>query len=125
MVEVSLTRFDNCGAIRTIAKLPQASSGFTYVGSLTIPFRAFSFVLKVQSEERGLTGLREAVLTDRQIAVDGTPAFNADDESFDSEFSQHPISRVRRALDHVTRTARVDAKIKALPAFTLPSSAIG
>ncbi len=127
IVEVSTLGCDNRGAIRTIAKVPQASSGFTYIGSLTIPFRAFSFVLKVQCEERGPTGLREAVLTDRQLAAGGALGpltVDADDESFDPGFAQHPVSRVRRALDHITRTARVDAPIKALPDFALPSGTV-
>jgi hypothetical protein len=39
-------------------------TGVTYLGSLTIPFRDFSFVIKVQCWEEGITGLREALLFD-------------------------------------------------------------
>ncbi|HEV7554343.1 MAG TPA: hypothetical protein VGO00_02745 [Kofleriaceae bacterium] len=68
--------------------------------------------------ENLLRVLREAVLNDRRIAEGGALALDTDDESFDPEFAKHPLSRVRRALHHVTKTARVDDPIKALPAFT-------
>jgi hypothetical protein len=46
----------------------------TYVGSLTIPFLDFSFVIKVQCEEKGATGIREAVLLDRRLESGEMPS---------------------------------------------------
>jgi len=33
-----------------------------YLGSLAIPFAEFSFILKIQCAERGITGIRETFL---------------------------------------------------------------
>ena len=46
VVDVALIRVDACDALRTIVTV-----GFTYVGSVTIPFRDFSFVLKIQAAD--------------------------------------------------------------------------
>lgn len=107
--------------------MPQPQSGLTYVASITIPSREFSFVLKVQCEERGATGIREAVLVDRLLGTGATPevsdgrmrapGFDPDNECFDAEFPMHPLSRARRAIQHVANTARVDGAIKTLPFF--------
>src|SRR4051794_29219746 len=56
LVETRLTTVAQCPAIRLILKSPQQPHGLTYVGSLTIPFRDFSYVLKVQCQELGPTG---------------------------------------------------------------------
>jgi hypothetical protein len=49
-------------AVRTVLSVPQQPSGRTYLGSLTVPFRDFSFVLKCQCAELGDTGIKEALL---------------------------------------------------------------
>src|SRR5438093_1256568 len=69
LVETSVLRLADCAGVRVIFKVPQQLSGLTYVGSLTIPFRAFSFVVKVQCEEQGLTGFREAALLNGRLAA--------------------------------------------------------
>ena len=53
LVEVSVVVAGECSAVRTILSVPQQPSGRTYVGSLTVPFRDFSFVIKCQCGERG------------------------------------------------------------------------
>jgi hypothetical protein len=100
-----------------------ATTWDTYVGSFIFPFRDFSFVLKVQCEERGITGVREAVIVDEKLASgelqidpdgkfmtgwmkdpnDATRASGlarslADDEEYDQRFADHPLSRARRFL---------------------------
>ena len=105
----------------------------TYVGSLTIPFRDFSFVLKVQCEEGSPTGFREAVLLDRRFEAGEAPSvsegrlhiqnWNPDDEGFDAKFPDHPVSRTRRVLDRMERSVQVDPDVRKRPAFTLPEGA--
>jgi hypothetical protein len=119
VIEASVFEVDGCRAIKTVAKVAQRNSGFTYLGSITIPFRDFSFVLKVQCEERGPTGLREALLLDRQLAAGAMlEGFDPSNEQFDAELPTHPLSRARRTIHRVGTTARVDAAIKKLPSFT-------
>lgn len=127
LVETSLLRVGGCPAIKVVVKVPQQPFGMTYVGSLTIPFRDFSFVVKVQCQERGTTGLREAVLLDRQLAAGEVPEsalgrvhVEADAEEFDVEFPQHPVSRVRRVLQQVCDSLVLDAEVAGATGFTLP-----
>jgi hypothetical protein len=102
VVETSVLAVGGCGAVRLIFKAPQQPSGMTYVGSVTIPFRDFSFVIKVQCEERGTTGMREAVLLDRRLRDGGIPdlsggrlelpGWQPDAEEHDAEFPGHPLA---------------------------------
>jgi hypothetical protein len=127
IVELSRLRVDGCPALKTIVKVPQPQSGLTFTASITVPFRDFSFVFKVQCEERGMTGLREAVLLDRHLATGALPelrggrmhfaGFDPDSERFDAEFPTHPLSRARRTIDRLAVTAELDAEVKKLPAF--------
>jgi hypothetical protein len=126
-VEVSLLEVDGCRAVKTIAKIAQNPWGLTFLAAITIPFRDFSFVLKVQCEEHGTTGIREAMLIDKLLRagakwelIDGcfsAPGFDPYNERFDGEFPMHPLSRARRAIQRLITTARVDAPIKRLPSF--------
>src|SRR5262249_1454768 len=105
-------------------------SGRTYVGSLTVPFRDFSFVLKCQCAEGGPTGFKEALLLDRSLAAgepmkieDGQfhiPGWDPDAERYDAEFPDHPVARARRVLAHVAGSLVVADEIRKLPGFSLP-----
>ncbi len=46
LVEARVTVAGGCPAVRTVVSVAQQPSGRSYVGSLTVPFRAISFVLK-------------------------------------------------------------------------------
>src|SRR5262245_40724545 len=48
IIEVDTPEIDRCLAIRVIIKVPQQPHGITYLGSVTLPFRDFSYVLKIQ-----------------------------------------------------------------------------
>lgn len=68
MIEVETPQIDGCLALRTIFKSPQQRTGMTYVGSIILPFRDFSYVLKVQCMETGTTGIRESVVAAQMMA---------------------------------------------------------
>ena len=130
LIEARVVVAGGCPAVRTILSLPQQSSGRTYVGSLTVPFRDFSFVLKCQCAEGGPTGLKEAMLFDRSRAanepmqVEGgcfhIPGWNPDDLRHDAEFPDHPVARVRRVLDTVAGSLVLSGEVRELPGFALP-----
>jgi hypothetical protein len=129
LVEISIVEQDGCSAVLSIVKVPQQPSGMTYLGSLTIPFRDFSYMLKVQCYEGSPTGLRETILLEQglregHIQMDDTGKitgdWNPDDAKFDSEFPDHPISRLRKWLPRLGSTIRIDSEIKRQPAFPLP-----
>ena len=130
----------NVTAIRTVIKAPQQPSGTIYVGSLTLPFRDFSYVIEVRCDERGWTGTREAEILDRllkagEVTVDdatGELRGWADDPydywcraplvrnrseraEYDGQFADHPLSRTRRTLDFLARSLQVSARIRCAP----------
>jgi len=134
VIEFSVLKVARYSVHRIIIKLRQYEpSAMTYVGSLTIPFRDFSFTLKVQCEEREIIGAREAILLDRAFAVGDASiqderlqlpvGWNPDAEEFDAEFPTHPISRLRRVLVQVGGSLAIDAKLADCPVFTLPEGA--
>jgi hypothetical protein len=141
LIELIVLDIDALPAIKLIAKVPQTPSGMTYLGSLTLPRRDFSYVIKFQCPELGPTGLREAVVMDQELAqqritIDEAgqlrawaadpydPSFTggvlrnrAEAEEYDQEFPDHPLSRMRRYVNALAPTIRVSDTIKRAPAF--------
>jgi hypothetical protein len=144
LVEVETRLLDRCPGIRTVMKVAQQPTGRTYLGMLTVPFRKFSYVLKIQCEERGFTGAREAVLLDRmmksgEVVLDqgGVLTGWADDPydphnrtpmvrnrgerpEYDTTFPEHPLSRARAMLGRVERTLQVSGRVRGQPPFVFP-----
>lgn len=135
LVEVEPWSANGCKGVRTILKLAQAPQGTTYVGSITVPLAAASFVVKVGCAEGGMTGTREAFTASTLIKA-GKLAIDADsknligwasdpydssrrdplmrnlseDEAYDEKFPQHPLSRLRRYLSRIAPSIRLDAE---------------
>jgi hypothetical protein len=118
LVELSPITIDGCPVLRMIRKGPQRPTDMTYTATLSFLFRDFAPVIAVMCPERGMTGLREAVLLDRLLGtgevtitqpprIDGN--WNPDDKRYDPEFPEHPLSRARRLLAHVERTCRLSS----------------
>ena len=130
LVEVQVVDAGGCPSVRNVLSFPQQPSGRTYLGSLTVPFRDFSFVLKCQCCEGGPTGLKEALLLDRSLAagqplkIEGdrfhVPGFDPDAPEHDAEFPHNPVARARRVLDHLARSLVVADGVERLPRFNLP-----
>lgn len=139
IIEVETPEIAGCLTTRLIVKVPQ-NPGMTYVGSITLPFRDFSYVLKAQFEEHGVTGTRDAVVLDEKMASgeitpssekgilrgwmcdpydssleDGFAMNLSEDEQYDHRFSQHPLSRLRGLLNHFQGTLRVSDEVKRKP----------
>ena len=143
LIEAETPQIDGCVSVRAIFKSPQRPTGMTYVGSLTLPFRDFSYVVKVQCAEQGTTGIREAVVLDAmlrsgQVKVSGAsdgkirgwmrdpydPTVDAplmpnlaEDEQYDGQFPNHPLSRVRSVLRQVQSSLRLAPEVKNAPPF--------
>lgn len=142
IIEVETATVAGCIVIRTIIKAPQQPTGMTYLGSITLPFRDFSYVLKVQCAEQGITGLREAAVLDQLIAS-GTvtiipeegkiqgwmqdpydPAIQAplmrnrsEAIEYDETFPDHPLSRARQVLNHIQKTIVIAPEVRSAPPF--------
>lgn len=110
--------------VKTIFKVPREPRGMGYIGSLTVPFKHCSYVVKIQAEEAGLTGMREAVIADKLIregkitpGEHDIPGWAADPydrtwkqgalmnlaerEEYDPLFPGHPLTIVRDGLKAV------------------------
>ena len=61
---------DGCRAVRTVFKAARdgGGRGITYIGSITLPFRDFSYVIKIQCPEVGITGVRESAIMAERLS---------------------------------------------------------
>ncbi|CAB3803859.1 hypothetical protein [Paraburkholderia caffeinilytica] len=144
LVETELAQLTALSAVRTLfkARMDQIR-GFAFVGSYTLPFADRSYVIKVQSVEQGVTGMREAAI----MVLMGPPEIDevtgeligwaqdpydpgyraefmrnqADDQKFDAQFPDHPLSKVRRYLAELESGVRVDPAIRGLQPFSYPA----
>ncbi len=140
MLEVDAQRFAGIAAVRTVFKGRLEPRGFAFLGSYTLPFAHCSFVIKVQSLEGGVAGLRES-----SVMMMQEPSLQCDEESggiigwekdaydpsytaaflpnladaavYDEYFPDHPLSRVRGYLDEIGRELVVAERIRDLPPF--------
>jgi len=132
VVECRVLPLDGVRSIWLIAKgLDEQTRGAVYLGSLTIPFRDFSFVIKIQCHEQGVTGVREALLLDEALRngtgrIEGDRfvlgGWSFDDEQFDDRLPQHPLSRVRRELRHIASSVRIEPSVRDAARFQLPQN---
>lgn len=130
IVECASVKFAGCDAIRLLFKVPQQPAGLMYQAAVTVPFRDFSFVIKIQCSEQGTTGVREAVLLNQRLKAGEKPNndqsgkpfpdWNPDAAEFDAMFPTHPVSRVRRLLLEIENSATLAEEIRRLPKFPLP-----
>ena len=144
IIEVDTPEVDGFLAVRQIIKVPQQPHGMTYLGSITLPFRDFSYVIKIQCEEHGMTGVRDTVILDKKMAtgevtldfekdavrgwmrdpydpsiVDVFARNLSEAEEYDELFPDHPLSRLRPVLKHVQTTLRIEDEVKREPRFEL------
>jgi len=140
LIEVELSKKYKLSFIKTIFKLPQEHSGITYIASLTVPFKNYSFVFKVQAAEIGLTGMRDALIADKLIREkvisldeNGYSNWFADpyDKHFkggllmnkseqiiyDNDFPDHPLTQARLLLNQIENGWQWNSELEGIPAF--------
>ena len=142
IIEVKKVKLGSFDTIKVIMKMPKKPSGMNYIGSYTIPFKNFSYVVKVQCSEQGITGIRDTVVFEMMIR-NGTVKINdekgilegwmsdpyddsihlpfmmnlSESEEFDNMFPKHPLSRVRKYLKHIEETIKIDESLLKEPKF--------
>lgn len=110
----------------------------SYVGCFTLPFRDFSFVVKAQCEEEGTTGIRDSFVLATMISEDRFDLSEAEDgkipgwwqnpydstvelpimrnlsedEQYDAQFPDHPLSRLRNILGQLQPVISVSQEVK-------------
>jgi hypothetical protein len=138
MLALEPTRAAGVEALRGLFKYGapiENSRAMYYVGILWVPFQTGNFQVNVEAMESGTTGGREAAVCvllgdawpmpegepvrieslDELKALDAAPVrvFPSDDEKYDADFPEHPLSRVRSTLAHVLDTAVLDTAARA------------
>ncbi|ALF88952.1 MULTISPECIES: hypothetical protein [Ralstonia solanacearum species complex] len=144
LIETELAQLTTLRAVRTLFKARMNQiRGFALIGAYTLPFADRSYVIKVESMEQGVTGMREAVV----MALMGPPQIHeatgeligwgqdpydpshraefmrnqADDQKFDAQFPDHPLSKVRRYLVELESSVQADSSIRGLQPFSYPA----
>jgi hypothetical protein len=143
LLEVSYDAQPATPVVRTIFKVPAQPQGLLYAGSLIVPFRDCSYVIKVQAREAGATGLRETVVAEQllqrgqlQLTDAGLenwaadpydPTFTAgnlmnqsEQPEYDAPFPDHPLSLVRRTLRTAAASLQLQPELRAAPRFPAP-----
>ncbi len=141
LISLDPIQLDSVDGIECIFKVPQQPHGMTYICALTLPFSRFSYVIKVLAAELGTTGLRDNIVIGAllqegkiQIETDGQirgwardPYMEqwqaaclrneSDDEKYDEQFPDHPLSRLRKIIAHIKNTISFQANVKSEPRF--------
>ena len=144
MLQLDVVRVAGVQAVRLCLKVPQPESGMTYIASLTFPFEHFSFVVKAQCAETGITGMRDTVVfaklgmsADRSGKVVGwdqdpydathmAPLLRnrSDDVEWDAMFPGHPLSRARRYMDSLSASITLTDDVRSAAPFTGPPAQV-
>lgn len=140
VIETDIINLHNIPCVKTIIKIPQQETGMAYIASITIPFENCSYVVKIQADEIGITGMRDALILDRlhkagEVEIEeeniknwfedpydpdfrqGTLMNQSELEKFDPEFPEHPLSVARSLIRSTAETIIFKKEIKELPAF--------
>lgn len=126
IVEIEKDYIQSLLVIRSIFKVPQKPTGFTFLASYTIPREDFSFVMKVQCPERGVTGVRDTAIFaalnfesfEGWFVDPYDPNFYSsvlsnlsDNAEYDEHFPNHPLSRARKTLYDIKEEVVISKEI--------------
>lgn len=140
IIQVDIAQKEACPYVKTIFKIPQEPQGMTYLGSLIFPFQKYSYVLKIQAIEVGVTGLRDNMIANKLLGAGAivagenglegwfqdpyAPDFEggvlmnlSEAEAYDAQFEGHPLSQVRQVLRSLEEQLELDAVVQQLPVF--------
>ena len=124
IIQVDLIEIQDFTVVKTIFKLPQEPTGMTYLTSLTIPFAKYSYVIKIQAPELGMTGMRDSVvaaklLNENKISLgengyegwfydpydtelkEGVLMNKSEEEKYDQGFPEHPLTQSRKLISKI------------------------
>ncbi|MGU3376265.1 hypothetical protein [Chryseobacterium sp. M5A1_1a] len=139
-IETDILHIHEVSAVKTIIKIPQQETGMVYLASITIPFENCSYVVKIQANEIGVTGMRDAFILGKlmqtgEVEIDdetminwfedpydpefkqGTPMNKSELEKYDPEFPEHPLSIARSLIKKIATEMVFHPAIKELPSF--------
>ncbi len=140
LILVDLIALHHRPVVKTIFKIPQETGGFAYLAALTIPFEKCSYVIKIQSPEIGVTGIREAGITPRLLKAGeiklekngygnwlqdpydedwkkGALMNKAEHPQYDSDFPNHPLTIARGLINQLEQEVVFSPVIDKLRSF--------
>lgn len=140
LVKVDMIELKGFTTVKTIFKFPQDPTGMTYLASLTIPFANYSYVIKIQAAEVGITGMRDSLVLSEFMADDkvsleddkivgwfadpyddsikeGLLMNKSEQEIYDSQFPEHPLSQARGLLKQIEEEIEFNEKLEKLDKF--------
>ncbi|MCL1468486.1 hypothetical protein [Argonema galeatum] len=140
LVSVDVLSVKGVSAIKTLFKFSMKSTGMRYIGSLTFPFASFSYAIKVDCPEYGMTGIRDTlVYTQVMKEIDPDDPYKgwfedpydrtrkdammrnqSEDESYDNQFPDHPLSRARRYLAEIETSVEFTNEVLRATPFHAP-----
>lgn len=124
LIQVEFVDLKGYKAIKTLFKIPQKPSGVAYLASFTIPFEKYSFVIKIQAPEIGVTGMRDSIIAEKLMVENkisigdngyknwfkdpyglevniNTLMNTSEEEQYDIKFPEHPLSVARSLLKQI------------------------
>jgi len=133
LIETHFVTLNGITAVKAIFKIKQPA-GMAYVASVTIPFRDFSFVVKLQAIETGVTGIRDAVLAEKLLqrneisigehgflnwfsdpydkTITGGVLMNqSEQQQYDAEFPSHPLTIVREGINKIVSEIQFTSEV--------------
>jgi len=137
LIEVNTKEIEGYKTIKTLFKISQEPTGISYLASLTFPFKNHSFVIKIQSLEYGMSGTREAEITDsllenKELTPDGNgykewandpykKEFEkgllmnvSEKEVYDSLYPNHALSKARKLINTIEKNLAFNDELKNL-----------
>jgi len=134
LIEVNIKEIESYKTIKTLFKISQEPTGISYLASLTFPFKNHSFVVKIQSLEYGMTGIREAEITDsllqnNELTLSGDNYLEwskdpykkefsegllmnlSEQEIYDSLYPNHALSKARKLLNSIESKLTFDDEL--------------
>lgn len=138
IIECEISETNNTPCVKVIGKKISQGKPGLYIGSLAIPLTDKSFVLSLYSQEQGVTGVRDTTVLTRLMQngdefepdaetgkmkgwaqdpyfpdYDGPCLKNrSEDRVYDSDFPDHPLSKVRNHLDLLLKTVVLENSTK-------------
>lgn len=140
LINVDTLTLNYSTAVKTIFKVSQEEYGMVYIASLTIPFEDYSFVVKIQAVESGMTGLRDSVILNKLMESgevlfeneeiknwfsdpydsdfkQGVLMNKSEDEKYDNEFPDHPLTISRSMINKISKEIILKPELETIASF--------
>lgn len=115
LIQCNILKIGGLPVIENLVKVPKAPTGVIYVYTLNFLLPDKSYIIAIQAEEMGMTGVREATLAPKILGADldmekwmrdpydsnykeGLRMNLAEAEKYDPMFPLHPLSLLRMEL---------------------------